>query len=360
MASTTEFAPPRIKLIIDQRVRTYLADKQTRDSPVMYVKALLAIGSAVLAYVWLVSWTTTVAEGALAGFALACAIAAVGFNVQHDANHGGFSRVPAINTALGLTLDLAGASSYFWADKHNHNHHVYTNISLEDADLQAGLLVRFSQDHEWRPFHRYQHLYLWVLYCAIHYRYLYSDFQRLWFGKADGLSAPYPRGWHLVALLGGKAFFFACAFVLPLQTHSVGQVIAGYLYVVGLIGLFSGLVFQSAHSVDNVDHPGMADAPHLEEWVVHQIRTTSNFAPDSRFWTCVLGGLNYQREHHLFPKINHIHYPAIAQIVKQVCNEYGVACCEHPTFGAAIRSHYRFLRSLAQPPSVPAPATSVT
>ncbi len=349
--STTEFAPPRIKFDLDRRVRAYLADKQTRDCPVMYVKAVLSIGLVVVAYGWLVFRTASVPEAAVAGLLLACAIASVGFNVQHDANHGGFSRVPAINTALGLTLDLVGASSYFWADKHNHNHHVYTNVSLEDADLQAGSLVRFSQDHEWRPFHRYQHLYLWVLYCAIHYRYLYSDFQRLWFGKADGLSAPYPRGWHLAALLGGKAFFFLMAFVVPLQSHSPGQVIAGYLYVVGLIGLFSGIVFQSAHSVDNVDHPGMADASHLQEWVVHQIRTTSNFAPDSRAWTFVLGGLNYQREHHLFPKVNHVHYPAISRIVKEVCDDHGVRYCEHATFSAAIRSHYRFLRALGARPT---------
>lgn len=349
MASTSEFAPPLVKLVIDQRVRAYLADKQTRDCPIMYVKAAVSVGLTIATYMWLVLWTSSVAEAALAGFLLACSIAAIGFNVQHDANHGGFSRVPMVNKALGLSLDLVGASSYFWADKHNHNHHVYTNVSLEDADLQAGSLVRFSSDHEWRPFHRYQHLYLWVLYCAIHYRYLYSDFQRLWFGKADGLTAPYPRGWHLAALLGGKVFFFTFAFIVPLQFHSFGQVISGYLFVVGLIGLFSGLVFQSAHSVDNVEHPGMADAPHLDEWAIHQIRTTSNFATNSRFWTAVLGGLNYQREHHLFPKINHIHYPAISHIVKDVCDEHGVEYCEHPTFGAAIRSHYRWVKAMGEP-----------
>lgn len=345
MASPTAFAPPRIKRIIDQRVHAYLSDKQVRDCPVMYVKAVLSIALTSLAYIWLVFWASTVGEAAIAGLLLSCSIASIGFNIQHDANHGGFSRFPLVNRALGLTMDLVGASSYFWADKHNHNHHVYTNISLEDADLQAGSLVRFSSDHEWRTFHRYQHMYLWVLYCAIHYRYLYSDFQRLWFGKADGLSAPYPKGWDLAALLGGKAFFFTMAFVVPLQFHSVGQVLSGYLFVVGLIGLASGLVFQSAHSVDNVEHPGM-DEPMRDEWVVHQIRTTSNFAPDNRFLTFILGGLNFQREHHLFPKINHVHYPAIAEIVKGICDEEGVEYCEHPTFGAAIKSHYRWVKAM--------------
>ena len=350
MASTSAFAPPQLKLIIDARVRDYFATRASRDSVQMYLKAALSVTVAVAAYWWFVFGSQSMAEAAASGLALACGIAAIGFNIQHDANHGGFSRHAGINRALGYTLDLAGASSYFWADKHNHNHHVYTNISLDDADLQAGSLVRFSEDHEWRPFHRYQHVYLWVLYCAIHYRYLWSDFQRLWFGKADGLSAPYPRGWHLVALLGGKVFFFTFAFIVPLQTHSVGQVIGGYLYCVGLIGLFSGLVFQSAHSVDNVEHPGSHDDAYAE-WAVHQIRTTSNFAPENRFLTFVLGGLNYQREHHLFPKVNHIHYPAIARIVKDVCREHGIQYCEHPTFGAAIRSHYRWVKAMGRQPA---------
>lgn len=347
-----------LKRVLDQRVHDYLADKRTFDHPLMYAKAVLFIGLVGVSYAWLVFWSQSVAEATLAGVALALSVAAVGFNVQHDANHGSFSRSRAVNGALGFTLDLLGASSYFWADKHNHNHHVFTNVSDQDADLQAGILVRFSADHEWRWFHRYQHHYLWALYFAIHYRYLYSDFQRLWFGKADGLSAPYPRPRQIAALLAGKAFFLTCAFVIPLQFHSAGQVIGGYLFVVGLIGLISGLVFQSAHSVDNVDHV-MADDPlNRHEWVVHQIRTTSNFAPDSRLLTFLLGGLNFQREHHLFPKVCHIHYPALSRIVKEVCAEHHVPVAEHPTFGAALRSHFRFIREMGHSPAVAVVAAS--
>lgn len=344
--------------MLDQRVQAYLSDKRTFDHPLMYGKAVLFISLVGVSYAWLVFWSQSVAEAGVAGLALALSIAAVGFNVQHDANHGSFSRSRTINAVLGFTLDLLGASSYFWADKHNHNHHVFTNVSDQDADLQAGILVRFSADHEWRWFHRHQHLYLWVLYCAIHYRYLYSDFQRLWFGKADGLSAPYPRPRQIAALLTGKAFFLVCAFVIPLQSHTAGQVVAGYLFVVGLVGLISGLVFQSAHSVDNVDHL-MADEPlDRHEWVVHQIRTTSNFAPGNPVLTFLLGGLNFQREHHLFPKVSHIHYPALSRIVKDVCAAHGVVCAEHATFGAAIRSHYRFIREMGEGPAVAVPASS--
>ena len=35
-------------------------------------------------------------------------------------------------------------------------------------------------------------------------------------------------------------------------------------------------------------------------------------------------GLNFQIEHHLFPRICHVYYPAIAGIVEATCAEFGV------------------------------------
>ena len=51
-----------------------------------------------------------------------------------------------------------------------------------------------------------------------------------------------------------------------------------------------------------------------DEWAIHQLKTTANFATKSRIATWFMGGLNYQVEHHLFPKISHIHYPKINKI----------------------------------------------
>ncbi len=342
-------------MALEKRVKAYFGDRPTQDHPGMYLKAALCIGGVALGYYWLVFNVESWPEGILAGLFLAFSMIGVGFNVQHDANHGGFSRHRWVNRSLGFTLDLLGASSYFWADKHNHNHHVFTNESLEDADIQLGGLARMSADHEWKPAHRYQHIYLWLLYCGIHVRYLYSDIQRLMFGKNDGLTAPYPKGAHMAALIGGKIFFVTVAFIIPMQYYSVGRVFGTYVAVSMVIGLVFGLVFQSAHSVDNVEHPVVSDGTKRAEWVVHQIRTTSNFATENRVLTFFFGGLNYQREHHLFPKISHVHYPALSKIVKDVCDEHGVKYCEFPTFTGAVLSHYRWVRSLR---TLPEPTSS--
>jgi linoleoyl-CoA desaturase len=84
-------------------------------------------------------------------------------------------------------------------------------------------------------------------------------------------------------------------------------------------------------------------------WAIHQLETTVNFARGNRVLSWLIGGLNFQVEHHLFPRISHVHYPRVARVVEATCREYGVAYREHRTFAAGIASHYRLLRRLGRP-----------
>jgi len=332
-------------------MQSLVGGRATVDSPVMYAKGAALIGAAILSYVELVFHADATLEALLWAALLALALVGIGFNVQHDGNHGTFSRFPWINRLTGFTLDLIGASSYFWKDKHNHNHHVYTNIPEEDADIHLGPMARLSADQSWHWWHRYQHVYLWALYTCVHLRYLYSDVQRLALGKNDGLSARYPKGADMAWLLGGKAFFLTVAFVVPLMRHDVGRVAGIYLLVSMTMGFIFSVVFQLAHSVDVVEHPSGDALAERPEWVVHQVQTTANFATDSRLATFLLGGLNHQREHHLFPRIAHVHYPALAHMVREVCADHGVPCRENATLAAALGSHYRFIRQMGVKPA---------
>ena len=360
-ARITFAAPPALKLALDRRVQAFIDNRRVIDSPLMYAKAALLIGTAVWSYTVLVFQAQTTLTMLWSSTLLALALVGIGFNVQHDGNHGSFSRLPWVNRLAGFTLDLIGASSYFWKDKHNHNHHVFTNIPGEDADINLGPMARLSADHTWYWWHSYQHIYLWILYTAVHLRYLYSDLQRLALGKNDGLTAGYPKGADMAWLLGGKVFFLTVAFVVPLTRHSVGHVLGAYVLVSMVMGLIFSVVFQLAHSVDVVEHPVATDLSQYPEWVVHQIATTANFATNSRVAGFCLGGLNYQREHHLFPRISHVHYPALSKVVREVCAEHGVPCRENVTLLDALRSHYRFVRDMGvKPEPRPSDATATT
>ncbi|MEP6746253.1 MAG: fatty acid desaturase, partial [Bacteroidota bacterium] len=107
---------------------------------------------------------------------------------------------------------------------------------------------------------------------------------------------------------------------------------------------------QLAHTVEHTAFPmpdvesGRLD----DEWAVHQIKTTANFATRNKLVSWLVGGLNFQIEHHLFPKISHIHYPQISKIIKQACQEFGVEYIEYPKVRYAIASHVSFLRDMGR------------
>jgi len=85
------------------------------------------------------------------------------------------------------------------------------------------------------------------------------------------------------------------------------------------------------------------------EWAVHQVLTTADFARKNRVLSWLLGGLNFQVEHHLFHKICHVHYPALSEVVEQVCREFGVRYNANKTFWGAVRSHFRWLVQMGRP-----------
>jgi linoleoyl-CoA desaturase len=133
-----------------------------------------------------------------------------------------------------------------------------------------------------------------------------------------------------------------------------------YVIITGVLGVVLSVVFQLAHCVEEADFPLPAEGTLRIEnaWAIHQVETTVNFARNSWSLCWLLGGLNFQIEHHLFPKICHINYPAISKIVEQTCHEYGVKYQVHPSFWAGMVSHYRWLKRMGQPPAKAAEAAN--
>jgi linoleoyl-CoA desaturase len=141
---------------------------------------------------------------------------------------------------------------------------------------------------------------------------------------------------------------------VPIYFVGVGPFLAGYFLANAAMGLTMALVFQLAHVVDNME---FVDASDLEgkmtledSWAIHQMRTTSNFAMDNKVISWFVGGLNFQVEHHLFPKVSHVHYPAISKIVQKVCKQYNVPYNYIPSFTSAIASHFRTMKKFGEAP----------
>jgi linoleoyl-CoA desaturase len=360
----TTTAPPkfevddRFRSALRRQVEQYFADSglRPRDCPQMYMKSAIMLAGFAGLYVWLVfaaaTWWVALPVAVLLGLALA----AVGFNIQHDGGHRAYSEHPWVNRLAATTLDLLGGSSYIWARKHNSIHHSLTNITGQDDDIDVGFLGRLSPHQRRRKLHRGQHWYLWILYgfLAIKWHVL-DDFRDVLTGRIGTHRFPRPRGRDLAKFVGGKAFFFTLAIGLPLLWHPWWIVLVFYGVASFVEGVALSVVFQLAHCVEEADFPlPSADTNRITHpWAEHQVQTTVDFAPHNRLLSWYIGGLNFQIEHHLFPQICHVHYPALAARIQQTCREFGLRYNVNRTFRAAVASHFRWLRRMGLPERSP-------
>src|SRR5690606_26213854 len=258
------------------------------------------------------------------------AIAGIGLSVMHDANHGAYSNKKWVNNLFGYALNLIGGNAFNWKIQHNVLHHTYTNIHDVDEDISPRGVLRMTPHSDWKFFHRFQHLYAWVIYGLMTIVWvLAKDFARINKYHKDGLfkkqRASFRQEW--IILIATKVLYVAYVFVLPVIILPLAwwQILIGILMMHYIAGFILAIIFQPAHVSEGTEYPLPDENGSMENnWAIHQLLTTTNFANNSRAFSWYVGGLNFQVEHHLFPNICHVHYRNISPIVKQTAEEFGI------------------------------------
>jgi linoleoyl-CoA desaturase len=305
-------------------------------------------------YAILVFVPTSLLVTMLAVFALAQGLALAGFNIMHSGAHESYAPSKTINWLMGGMLNVLGGSQRLWRHKHNRLHHIYTNIHPFDNDLHTSGLLRFSPAQPWRPWHRWQHLYAFALYSLLTLSWVtVGDWRKLVSGHIGPYKLPPPTVGDVGVLVVTKLGYFGYALILPCFLHPWQHVLLAFVAVHLIFGVTLSLAFQLAHTVERTSFP--APDAHTgmmpRGWAEHEVATTADFAPHNPVATWYLGGLNFQIEHHLFPRICHIHYPAISAMVAATCHEFALPYVCYPTVRAALAGHYGFLKALGRRPN---------
>jgi len=282
-------------------------------------------------------------------------IAGIGMGIMHDANHGAYTTNPKLSFFLGHTLDFLGCSSKMWKFQHNILHHTYTNIHGHDEDITAPVfLLRFSPHSKLYKIQKYQHYYVWFFYSLLTLFWVTGkDFVKCTYYYKIGL-IPNKKAYRLQLLkfIPLKLYYFTTVVFLPyyFSSFSLGTIITGFLVMHFLAGLLLSIVFQMAHVVPNMEfpEPPERDDKMDENWFIHQLQTTSNFSPNNKLLFWYLGGLTNQVEHHLFPKICHVHYPKLSKIVAQTAKDFSVPYHVNKSFLSALSGHIKILKALGR------------
>lgn len=353
MANVPRFSSQRpvFQLELKKRVESYFNEHhiQMTGNWKLYLKSGILTFSFVVLYILLVFVQPHPAISVFLCMLLGLNVAAIGFNVMHDGAHGSYSTSRIWNNLAANSLDFLGASSFMWRVKHNLIHHTYTNIDGVDDDIDIKPWMRMTLTQKKYFFHRFQHIYFILLYSFLYLLWIgVMDFQKYFKGKVGEIAIKEMALKDHIIFWASKLSFVILFIALPIYQVGLLQYLIGFLIFSSITGIIISLVFQLAHAVEEVEFPTANTNTNVieEEWAVHQIKTTANFATRNPVVTWLVGGLNFQVEHHLFPKISHIHYPEISKIVKQTCQEFGIKYHEFPKTRQAILAHIHLLKRM--------------
>jgi linoleoyl-CoA desaturase len=247
-------------------------------------------------------------------------------------------------------MNALGSNAYIWKIKHNVVHHTYTNIDGIDDDIAKSPVLRHCQTQKWVPAHRFQHLYMFLLYGLSTILWVFvTDLVKYFTKKIVVTEMKMTTKEHII-FWTSKLLYVFFYFVLPILFVGWQAWLIGYLIMNITLGITLSLVFQLAHVVEKTAFELAEDKPKTinSEWAIHEVITTANFAPKNKFISWFVGGLNYQIEHHLFPRVSHVHYPAISNIVREECARFNIPYHYYPTMTEALISHYRVMRRLGE------------
>jgi linoleoyl-CoA desaturase len=315
----------------------------------LYTKAIILTVSFVAVYVHLVFFTPFWPIALLESIALGALAASIGFNVMHDGAHGSFSKHQWLNKLAGISINFLGANVFMWKTKHNVVHHSYTNIEGVDDDMNARPFLRLCPAQKRYRMHKFQHLYFLLTYSLLYHYWVFVTDYKKYVTRRVGITPLQKMDFkEHVSFWAFKAVHAVLFMAVPIYMIGFLPWLIGFLLFGFSAGIFLSVIFQMAHSVEETIFPlANNEGVKLEDdWATHQLKTTANFATKNKVLTWLVGGLNFQVEHHLFPKISHIHYPAISKIIKEVCREYQVPYLEHSRMRQAFASHYYHLKSL--------------
>ncbi len=306
-------------------------------TPGYFARAFFYIGLFfTMQYYWVTS-ATTYTMAIIYGISQAF----IGLNVQHDANHGAASKKAWVNDILGLGADFIGGSKWLWMEQH-WTHHSFTNHHFKDPDSYGAepmiLWNDYPPGHEKRSFiHKFQAFY-YIFVLAGYW--LSSVFNSEVFHLQQGgakevgirMDNPYIRNSRKYAIFLRLLYIYTNC-VAPFVKQGWSPSIVGHIMVMGASSsLTLAILFALSHNFENVDRDPTYGTRHGKDegtcWFKAQVETSSTYG--GFIAGALTGGLNFQVEHHLFPRMSSAWYPFIAPKVREICAKHGVKYAYYP------------------------------
>lgn len=148
-----------------------------------------------------------------------------------------------------------------------------------------------------------------------------------------------------------KLSYYCYTLVLPMLMLPFAWwiVLLVFLSMHFVTGLLVSIIFQIAHIMPANTFSLSDDLGQMNDnWYAHQFATTPNLSPKSHILFWLIGGLNYQVEHHVWPDVCNVHYKNLTSIISETAQEYGMPYHVKKCLSHAILDHTKMVRLLGQ------------
>ena len=272
-------------------------------------------------------------------------IAWTGLNIQHDANHGAISRNFYVNRILGLMQSWIGGSACIWIHQHVVQHHVFCNDVVRDPDMEGSILIKFNPRAQNAPQYLYQHVYFLGVISLYGFTVVKDTISSLIRGVYFTPISPYLRS-HMNLDLAFSTLFLTRWVVIPFYLAPTLNTALSVFIMYAVAGYYLSFFFLLSHNFADTQ----CHSPESKEsFLYKQVTSSSNVGGPLLCW--FNGGLNYQIEHHLFPRIHHSHYPKIAPVVREFCASKGIPYKHFDSIYDNLISTSQYLYDVARVPS---------
>jgi fatty acid desaturase len=259
----------------------------------------------------------------------------LGFNIFHDASHYAVSISPNINRFLSKIWASWGLWNIdLWFYHHILNHHSYTGLEKKDPDLYhlrpfvnktvGGKAQLLNNNTDLLPF-------ITIIFPGYYVGQMIAYFAAPFQRKLFHAKIPNKQYYDIIDF---------CLILSKLYCFYYGGIWATINYILAL-----NFWYHINIAIDHDTYETIIENHYSgKDWLKIQICNSANFLNQSWVWTRFFGGINYQIEHHLFPNMSNVHYPTIAPIVQDFCNQNGIRYVHYNNLWEAYLSYLKMLR----------------
>ncbi|WP_299617168.1 fatty acid desaturase [uncultured Tenacibaculum sp.] len=275
----------------------------------------------------------------------------IGFSFGHDASHNTAFRNKDANQVLHFFCFLTvGIDPLLWGLRHIRSHHLYANVEGSDIDIDKNPFLRLAPSHPWSKKHKYQHIYAPFVYMlALLHSVFMGDWIYLFSKEYSWMREGVSKNQLYIRFFLFKILYFSLVLFIPFAYSNVSFQFVTLTYIT--TSAFTSLLFVvmlvGTHFFLEASYYECENNELNSSWAIHQLKTSCDWNPNSKFARFLSGGSNCHAAHHLFPNICHTNYDKINSIIEETTKEYGYPYHKKTLLNMMI-SHFKHLKKMGE------------